>query len=145
MCFFCFILKCIHLTKGWLVVNRKYGKLCLSSEVFILCCVLLALLPGSTMLCLSPMLGETLLPSVSGVFLLPEETCMQRKASGMIAGFVLERFCPIAQVHPKRPPVISTPHHLAFHELIATYKVYLCILFPLCSQTFRFQWLEICL
>lgn len=113
------------LTKGWLVVNRKYGKLSLSFEVLILCYVPLALVLGSTMLCLSPVLGGTRLPSclVSGVFLLPEETCMHRRASGVIAGLVLERSCPITEVHPKRPPVISTPHHLTFHNLIACYKV----------------------
>lgn len=60
---------------------------------------------------------------------------LRGKASGIVAGFVLEHSGPIA-VHSKRPPVITTPHHLAFHKLIVSYKVHIYILFPLCSQTF---------
>ena len=44
---------------------------------------------------------------------------MHRKASGLIAGLVLEWSSFIAEAHPMRPPVISTPHHPPLHKLIA--------------------------
>lgn len=76
--------------------------------------------------------------SVSVAFFLPEETCMRRKALGMIAGHVLECSCPTAEVHRKTPPVISTPHHLAF-QLLGTAKVHRYILLPVHPQSFLFN------
>lgn len=140
------------LTKDWLVVNRKYGKFCLSCEVFDLCSVPLAVFLGSTILWFSPFWGEPVCPSlfcVLGFSPVTGNLCTQKSVRdgcrARIAALVLERTCPIAEVDSKRSPVISTPHHLAFHDLVASYKIYVPILFLFCSQAFLFQWKwEIC-
>lgn len=59
---------------------------------------------------------------------------MHTKDSGVTARLVLERSYTRAEVHPRRPPMIDTPHHLVFHKLIAI-KLYICIYVYTCICT----------